>query len=330
MRTCDLPSIALLAITYIVGIALCTLAYMRRYHNYDRKSIRKVAAIAFMLCFSLPGLFALERGNYVVIAFMLLACVQFSGWMWFGALALGAAINLKQYLILLWLVPAIKSRYRYLLQSIGFAVGLNAVSQLYIRDANYSMLISNMLEFSNSGHASFFEKIWYTTSVSAWWRAVEFSAPLRRQLSDGNFLLAYHCVSIARWLSLSVSVLVIGLCIRTRFRIDADYLAFVLLICLLVATDSVGGYSILLLLPFLPGAVLNVRSSLVAPLLALLLTPLDAPLGPSRAFELTSYLSGRPVVYNASITIGAYARPILLFILLVLVLRDLMRRSFLK
>jgi hypothetical protein len=314
-RACAAGSIGWIAGTYLAGAWICALTVVGKLDDAWAPRWWRVPVLTFVFALAAPGLFALERGNYIVIVFLCLALSEFSGRNWKGALFLAIAINLKQYLVVLWLAPFLKRRFDYLALSVMMAIAINWISTMAVPDTHYWLLFENMFGFSTGGASSYFEKMWYATSFSAWVKGID-NSPWVGRLPPNLFLIASLGVYSLRWVSLVLVGASLLLLARDRERLSWEEITFVSLVSLMMLTDSIGGYALILAFPV--AAVLASRGRFAGMLFCLfiLVTPLDIPLGPFHIVRTWGFLSGRFVDYIAALSLGAYIRPFALLYLL--------------
>jgi hypothetical protein len=125
----------------------------------------------------------------------------------------------------------------------------------------------------------------------------------------------------------------LALTIRLAAILSWEYISLVALTALVLLVDGVGGYSLILLVPYLIAVLgqdngLNMgRLPMILPLVFILLTPLDIVIGPTaRQIGGESFLSGRFVEFAPSLTLGSYIRPVAVFLLMYSHVSFLMKR----
>lgn len=314
-RACAAGSIGWIVTAYLAGAWVCALTVIRKLDETWTPRWWRLPILTVVFAMAAPGLFALERGNYIVIVFLCLALSELSGRNWKGALFLAIAINLKQYLVVLWLAPFLKRRFDYLALSVMMAIAINWISAIAVPDAHYSLLFENMFGFSTGGASSYFEKMWYATSFSAWIKGIE-NSPWVGRLPPNLFFIVSLGVYSLRWASLALVAASLLLLVRDREQISWEEISFVSLVVLMMLTDSIGGYALILAFPV--AAVLASRGRFAGMLICLfiLVTPLDIPIGPFHIVRTWGFLSDRHVDYIAALSLGAYIRPFALLYLL--------------
>jgi hypothetical protein len=311
LRDCASYSIISLILFYFIAIVVCAKSFVVRLRS---KSITLWIIVFFAMLLVFPGLFALERGNYILVALMFLALSELYGLNWKGAVFLALAINIKQYLLILWFVPFFKKDYRYLLTSVTAALLVNELSVIVLSDNNYFYIFDNMFVFSNTFDSDIIQKVWYSTSLSSWEKFLIFYAdrfPSAVSLSFG----------FIRGLTLFLCLVAFCVAFLKASVLSREYLSVNILMCMLIATDSAGGYSFVLLLPYLYALVIGERYlKLRIFILFVLFIPFDFVIGPVIEVSQFSYLSNKEVDVITGLTLGAYIRPIALVALMLLMI----------
>jgi len=309
LRDCTPYSIAWLFLFYFCAIFVCTKLIVKQV-GIKYISVEIVIFLALLMQF--PGLYALERGNYIIVAFMLLAFSQAFGANWKGAVFLALAINIKQYLIVLWFVPFFKREYTYFLISFFASLLINKISMIVLEDGNYRQIFENMFSFSGAVNSDFFQKVWYTTSLSSWSKAVFY-------YQDRIPVILYLTAHFLRWFVLFVAASILFLSARKAHFFTWEQLSVVVLLSMMVATDSPGGYAVILLLPYLSAILIGSYANKYRRIIMfVLLIPLDFVVGPIIEFNQFSFLSQHYVDVSTGLTFGAYIRPFCLLFMLII------------
>jgi hypothetical protein len=130
LRAWDIDGVLFLLASYVAGAACARMlaAHLTEHGARWQDWLGWFIVIAL----SIPGLFAMERGNYIVIAFLFLALAAYYEGNWKSALFLALAINIKQYLAVLWIVPLLQQRYDLVVISVVFVI-LPSIAGLIFR-----------------------------------------------------------------------------------------------------------------------------------------------------------------------------------------------------
>lgn len=329
LRDCNLSSISYLFVAYVLGAVYAALSITRDLADGNCLS-PKNRVFGFLLWFlivflSLSGLYAVERGNFIVFAFLFLSISVFSRKNLASAIFLAMAISVKQYLVVLLIVPFVRRRFGFVAVVALLLLFLNTLSLLFVPESHQDMLLENMLGFSGESVSSFFEKIWNPSSINAWLRAMEYSPYTGNFLTMGQRDFATFLGICVLWglragylAGLSVFLL------RKGRGNDDAYMSFFILVGLLVASDSLGGYAVMLLFPYLGSILKCSKGYFLLSCLLLLFFPMEIPLWPGLPSEgVVSYLTGIELHGVSSVAFGAYIRPLALIAIMLRMLFEL-------
>lgn len=321
LRSCDPRAIGYLFAAYLIGSALVAKVVIDTMGSKNKLSARILVFLFFwlsvLLC--LPGLIAIERGNFIVFAFLALSFVAASHLGIVSAVCLAIAISLKQYLAVLLVVPYVKKQFGYVGLVLLGVVCLQSISMVFVPESHADLLLENMVGFNGSMAISFFDKMWNPTSIQAWVKVFD----------NATEVLKFLPYDIATFIGVAMSLVVAinRLCFIAGIllllnsgvqKLEDSYLIFYLLLGLLVVTDSIGGYGLLLLVPFWGKTFRYMR--VVCPMAALgivvLYVPFEIPFSPERPCDMFfSYLGNIACDGYSKVTLGAYMRPIILMLL---------------
>jgi len=322
LRQLGTMPVACLVLLYFGSVlAVLFSPWYRRYGTGQR------ILLFFVIVLSAPLLFSLERGNLVILCLPALL-LAFSEKRWVAVLGTALLINLKPYFVLLLARYAVRRDGRGLLDALLASAGIFLVTGLLV-DPNFPYMLQNLFSFardddlfSGKGLLSF------PTSVSA------FSLVLQHVAQKGQpfgwmtpqfMLLGAQAISIAKAVALLFALMT--LC-KKGGETDEAHLMILLLLLILNAGVSVGGYSILFLLVVLPLFFEMRRGWLYILLVALMYVPLDAIAVYARdAGVQYSYISERPVHVVWELGLGGVLRPFLNLALLVFFSWDIFRRE---
>jgi uncharacterized membrane protein len=94
--------------------------------------------------------------------------------------------------------------------------------------------------------------------------------------------------------------------------------------------DGLGGYSVLLLFPFLNSLATRPYGRVMTALVILVCLPLGFLVGPEILHGSVSFLTGQLVSVPAKLSLGSYLRPVLLIVLLAVIVLDLLASRYNK
>jgi hypothetical protein len=310
VRECDVVGIGAILICYLLCVVLAAIMF--------RKNDRPTAlyrSVGFGL--GLPLLYALERGNLIMIAFIFF--IPFFGLVKSrGAVALTAAlmINMKSYLLFPVLALGIKRDWR-LLELCGFATVAVYLVTLAIYGAGTPFeLIRNLGVWFNAMSSVVWDQISYSTTYNPFLAFDAHQYPVREFVPDKIVNAATIFIKTEVFLSRLIALLCIVFAWLYPKEISLHRLAFFLLMQSFVK-DNPGGYgqSLLVYLVFLEKWD-NARIGIAIVMAYLVSIPTDVLFASALYVERTSWLAGRIVETVYGITAGALLRPALLLVML--------------
>jgi hypothetical protein len=198
---------------------------------------------------STPLLFALERGNVIIIALALLAMIMSQAGV-YRCILIALLINIKPYFVLLTLLFLVKNKRSDFLFCIGSAGFIFLITGLLL-DNNFLLFFENILSFSEAEISSLREVIALPSSVSA------YAAVLDSQFFyDSEFLLFLpspealaSLIELTKW---SIIAMVLFLLVTaTKKNSEAQVMA-VLVVLISNLGTSVGGYTFILYFTLIP------------------------------------------------------------------------------
>jgi hypothetical protein len=272
-------------------------------------------------------LFALERGNLVILCPILLTIVL-SRIGFARCVGIALLINLKPYFVLLMFYYVVRKNWKALATCTVLAGLFFAISGLAL-DNNFLVFLTNIFNFSQEeGVFSVREVMSLPSSISA------FSYVLKNPdgamfashfLEAENMTYLISIVEIVKWSVLATSLATL----MTKSKEMRDAEIFTLLI---VATTNlgvwVGGYTLIFYIALIP-VLINLRSSwLYLVLLVLMAMPLDlVPIVGDFIGNQYSHLSGSLVDVQWTFGLGSVVRPVANIILLLLLTSEFFKRK---
>lgn len=302
-RDCDWLAKATIGAFYLLDVALLWIAFRR---NASRTAMPRTVAMAI----GLPLLFTLERGNLILaaLAAFILAYGPIAQSRAVRAVAIAVTINFKPYLLLPALAHAVRREWRPL-ELAGIAtLLLYAATLAWVGAGTPGELASNTANWVSFVAGQVWNEVNYSTSYAPFLLMRESQLPLLdfvpSRLIEGieaAVPVAIRTTQLLALAALAAGWLQPGALSRSR-------LAALLLGAYLV-TQSPGGYTqtfllfLVLLEPWRGGAV----AAIVAAYLLCLVG--DWPLASVLKLDTQSWLSGRPVLPEFGLTLGHFARP---------------------
>ena len=304
-RDCDWYGVATLHLLYLINIVLTAKVFLK----IDR---RTALPRAFALTAGLPMLFALERGNLILLCYtcLLLAygpLVKSAKWRWFFA---GCAVNLKIYLVGTLFVQLVSRRWRQFEGAALATVVVYLVTFAIIGTGTPSQVLDNMGAFALSQEVPTILDLWYTMSYK----------PLIA-LMDGRASSIVNTVGsgpIELWsvilpFTINGTIILIGLAaVAAAFRptVTPLHRLIFLSIASAVITSETGGYTQILILLFVFMEPWRGFGRIFAIVVGYILCiPADVPLYWVPPVTRESFLYGGPVTAQYAVGFGPFIRP---------------------
>lgn len=306
-RGCDPGPLWLLAGAWGIGAGLAGLRYARR---------APLTAVPRWIAtlFGLPMLYALERGNLIVVAFaaLLLAGEPLARRGRLGLLAEALAYNLKPFLTIFLLPGLVRRRWSAFAGQAAVILGIYVAACLIEQGGWPLTLLRNVGQLMHNTRGAAWNNLYYATT---YWQLVH--------AADGGFfagwgwsapamgaarLLAIVAMTLGAAAVLACYALACARPGRARPR-RLWALGFLFIVTLFGAS----GYSTVVVMPLAfaeTGA--GRRSALVVICAYLLCLPLDGVIRPLFHLQAQSHLAGRRIWADYGLSIGQLARPGLL------------------
>jgi hypothetical protein len=283
----------------------------------------KIQVIVFLICLLSPAfLFAMERGNLIILCVPILSWFIFSKSQISRALALAVLVNLKPYfaifyIVLLFNVKVRKENKDLLFLAPIFASILFLVTALLLNQEFYMMPMNLMGFATNSALVISREVLSFPSSITAftYFRGLvtEFSVPP----------IIGYLAKLAVFAYLIKSLLMVYKC-----KVSFEDLTIFSIICITNYSISTGGYGVLY---YIPVIVLLYKQNAYF-LLAVIVTSMYIgiwdvfPIYKYIGRDMNVYLSGETVKIEPFISLGSIIRPIANFTILILFFKNLQKR----
>jgi hypothetical protein len=310
-RDCDMVSVTFLVLTWLACAVATAVALWRN----DRASA-PFRILAVMAGGSL--LFALERGNLIMLAYLVFVLI-FGGIIRSrGAIAAGAGFiaNMKLYLLLPVLMLGIKRDWR-LLELCGFAtLGIYLVSLMIVGSGTPLEIVENLQNWFGTFAISIWDLIVYSTTYAPYLLFDVQHYPIRDFLDQRTVDLVKDIVTYELLASRIIALLcILGAWFYPR-AVTLNRLVFFVLMQSFLVTNP-GGYAIALIVfvVFLERWK-NFGTGLAIVCCYLVSIPFDYPVATVLEVERLSWLSGRMVTVDYVLTVGTLARPALFVFML--------------
>lgn len=282
-------------------------------------SVQKITLYLIFVS-STPMLFALERGNIIVLCPLILIYALYSKGN-VRHLCIALLINIKPYFALLMLYYVYKKEWSGMSRAIVLS-GFIFVGFGMLLDDNFLLFFENLLFFSKSEDLfSMRELMALPTSISA------FSAILKTQ--DGaafisTFIQATSPEFLTTVIEYTKYFFLVGLTMMlfNKLSFIDEYTIFISLITMLTNIGTwVGGYSIIFYIALIPAFVKMKYCKIYILIVILLAAPLDIfTILSNNIGEQYSFVSDEVVLVEWTLGAGSLLRPILNMLLLLTVL----------
>lgn len=302
-RDCDWLARATILAFYLVDFVLVSIAFRRA---DARTALPRTIAFAI----GLPLLFTLERGNLILVAFaaFVLAYGGITRSRAVRALSVAATINFKPYLLLPALAQAVRRDWRPL-ELAGIAtVLLYCATLAWIGAGTPGELVSNTANWVNFVAGQVWNEVNYSTSYAPFLLMRESQLPLLTFVSSRLVEGIEGVVPIVIRATQGLALVTLAAAWLQPRALSEARIAAIMLGAYLV-TQSPGGYTqvfLLFLVLLEPGRGGAIPAIVAAYLLCLVG---DWPLATVLELNTTSWLTGRPVNPSFGLTLGHFARP---------------------
>ena len=302
-------------------------AILLKINYWKNFSKKEKFQIYFIIVFSSPMLFALERGNLIVLTPILLGLALSKIGM-ARSIYIALLINIKPYFALFVIYYIVRKNWKGLATTLAFSGLIFAISGLAL-DNRYLEFFSNLLNFSQGSTLfSLREVMALPSSISA------FSYVLKHPdgaMFASSFLNA-DSISIIAYLieALKWSVIVISLvALFMRSKQLRDSEIFTLLVVSICNIGIwVGGYTFILYIALIPIFIKMRAKWLYISLLSLIAMPMDIiPIIGGYIGEQYSYLGATHINIWWTLGLGSVMRPLANLMLLVLLSHECLARK---
>lgn len=320
-RSCDWLGAVVLHSIYVLNIGLTAWAFMR----IDRKTAlaRSVAITAGM-----PMLFALERGNLILLCYtcLLLAygpLVRSAQLRWICA---GLAGNFKLYLIAPIFAQLLGRRWRWFEGAMFATVAIYLVTYGLQGSGTPTEIIRNLQAFGENAQATQALDIWYASTYNKLISLIELDNFPLFMIADSQVTDIASVVLPLFRLAGQLSVVVAAIAAWMRPEVVARHRLVFLSIAMAVISTEAGGYTMVLMILFVfmePWRGLGAKIAIV--LSYILCIPGDIVIGGVPPIVADSFLGGRTVVMGLGIGVGPFVWPGMLLIMTMAISSSIVR-----
>ncbi len=314
-RDCDWLGVVTLLAIYAIDVILVTIVLMRK----DRWT-GALRSIGF--AFGLPMLFALERGNLILLCliFIIIAHTDLVRSRWLRWISSALAINLKPYLVLPVLALLIKRDWRSF-EVIGLlSLFIYLVTWAMFGQGNPFEILANISNWSTNYNDNAWQPIYYTTTYVPMLNIKMFHLPILHFLPSRVIEPMLTGIPILIGCSQLLTVFSVA-CAWLYPSALPSYRLPSLLLGMGLVSQNWGGYTqiLLIFLVFLepwerPGPIIAIIAAYILSISAdYMLFTFSAG---NSIWENTGWLAGRTIEHEFGLALGQLARPGLIALIL--------------
>lgn len=264
------------------------------------------------LALGMPMLFALERGNILLLTFtcFLLAfgpLLRSARLRW---LAAGLAVNFKVYLIGAVIALLIKRRWRWVENALIAIIGVYVATYLLLGTGSPIQLISNITRYSSGFEASQVLDIWYSITYGPLISLLNgnvfpVSSAVGSQLPEIGLLVIPALVRFGQ-----MAIMIAAAAAWLRPEVVSPHRAVFLGTAMALISSEAGGYTqILIVLLVFMEPWRGIARPIAIILCYLLCMPGDITVGEVPPFIRNSYFVGHLVEVQMGVGLGMFLRP---------------------
>lgn len=310
-RECDLVGIVALIATYVAAVLVTAVAF---YRNDRSSALFRTLAVAV----GGPLLFALERGNLILMAYV--AFVLIYGRLIKSQAAVAAAagflVNMKVYLLFPILAFAIEREWRRLELCGLSALAIYLASLAIVGAGSPFELVSNLEGWFGSFVMSVWDQVVYSTTYAPYLLFDQLYYPVRDFVDQRTVDLLKSVIGYEILVSRSLAFFcLLGAWFYPK-AVSLNRLVFFILMQSFLSQNP-GGYAIALIVFLVFMERRRNFGTMVALVCCYLVSiPMDIPIATVLEVERASWLSGRMATVDYVLTVGAVLRPALFVIML--------------
>ncbi|GEO01703.1 hypothetical protein NSE01_35350 [Novosphingobium sediminis] len=305
IRDCDWLGIVAIHVIFAINIVLIA----RTFRKIDRKTaLPRTVALAL----GMPMLFALERGNILLLTFtcFLLAfgpLLHSARLRWVAA---GLAINFKVYLLGAVFALLLKRRWRWVEGALIATVLVYTASYFLLGTGTPVQVIQNITRYSSGFEAGQVLDIWYSITYAPLVSLLKGSVfPVTTIVGSETAEIGLRLISVLVPAG-QISILLAAIAVWLRPEAVSSSRAVFLGTAMALISSEAGGYTqILVILLVFMEPWRGVARPIAIVLCYVLCLPGDIIIGSVPPFVRDSYLAGRAVEINMGVGLGMFLRP---------------------
>jgi hypothetical protein len=283
----------------------------------------------FIIVFSFPVLYAIERGNLIIFCLPFLAIFITSNSTIIRSINLAILINLKPYFIFLLIGSINKNKNDYKLILYSFFLSLTIFTYLGIMaKIDFFNFFQNYFLFSNSTSIAAESKISLTNSISSLHLFKNFTGRYQLFGFESSFRFWYSFLIFLNMLT--ILILIILSYLKNISRIEYSFIGIAIITNI---SSSFGGYILILYIPMI---LIMLKEQIFNKYIILIIIifwlPLDfLPIlkidyGYMNSFFLDGLaLKFRPV--DLEIGLGSFFRPLANYLILIILIKSILKKN---
>ena len=326
-RSCALTSI-FWAVCFYLSASFLLSHYLSRLHAI-KNNITSTLKINFIVLTSPILLFALERGNYIILTLLLLVAYEFIRPMSARIILAILLINLKIYMAILLLPMLLKGCYKHLaVIFLGVLVSNVMISHVFDYGFTWSQFITNFLHFDAPIHIDgnvpigyLTERLWTNVSLvnllkitnpGSIVNACGYVGAVPCQILKGLSILRLDLFwKLGVALVSGITIVMMSILYKKRLALKIvtyEMMLFYLILSLIMFVSHIGTYVLILLMPYL-FSLPRYNLGVIVSFIILFTTLVDIPFYPSSSKEYFSFIDQVYFTSTYTIQLSSYLRP---------------------
>src|SRR5574343_56363 len=171
LRDCALGDVFIMISIYVLSVIFVVKLILQRLPPQGNNTLM-TAFLAFFLLMTGPSLFAIERGNLILITFAFFSLGVLLRSEIPSAFFMSLAILMKPYLAFVLLARLITRSWRYLFLVAFLGISINILSGIFMQAFNWVLIYENIQKFSDPSARAMYELLVGATSYLAWVKVV--------------------------------------------------------------------------------------------------------------------------------------------------------------
>lgn len=238
---------------YVIFYFISPLTLFVNKNYYRFRGINKFLIYILSLTLA-PCLFMLERGNLIILAVFIIPILLVVKKDFVKALIIAILINLKPYFVVYLFYFIAKRNFKYFLCSICITIFLYIFFGIIVGD-NYWLVFDNLFSFAASSPIiSPRELISFPSSIGVYIDVIQTERAIlegTRMFGDAFFILNI-LANVSYFIRYLLVFLALGYILKYGIKSRDEIIFFILTIIITHMGSSVGGYSLVYYVPFIP------------------------------------------------------------------------------